>query len=109
ANEVEGVAEINLDVFAFGGVLDGVLTDQQRRAIDILLVNADASGRKVRAEAAVFVGGEFEIRADGGDSGLTIAGIVDRAIVTVPRIAGVVDVEGGGGNAGLAHELDLLG
>src|SRR5882762_7347436 len=55
ADDVEGVADVNVQEFVFGSVVDAVFADKKNVALGIFLIDADIARGHGHAEAGFFV------------------------------------------------------
>jgi len=55
AHDIEGVTDVNGDVFVLGGVVNAIFADEENAAFGVLLVDADIAGRNGDAQAGFFV------------------------------------------------------
>src|ERR1700733_14291308 len=111
AGYVEGAAGSELDLFVFGGVVDGVFSYEFHLTVGVAAIEAHGAGGKRHAEVILFAVGELLLDAD---LFATFIPQIGLGVGSVAYGAGqvlfaIVDVFAGDWDAGGADEFDLLG
>src|SRR5260370_4532963 len=60
-DDIESVANVNVDVFVFRGVVDAVFAGEENAALRVLLIDTDVACRERNAQAVLFFISEFVI------------------------------------------------